>query len=53
MFDDYWGIHCQSQDSAGKRIVKTPYFRRPAILGKYPKIHILAEDGSSQKERVR
>jgi hypothetical protein len=53
MFDDYWRIHCRSQDSAGKRTVKTPYIRRPAILGKYPEIHILSKDGSSQKERAR
>jgi hypothetical protein len=53
MFDDYWRIHCRSQDSAGKRTVKTLYFRRPAIPGKYPEIHISSEDGSIQKERVR
>jgi hypothetical protein len=28
MFDDHWRICCWSQDSAGKRTVKTPYFRR-------------------------
>jgi hypothetical protein len=53
MFDDYWRTCCRSQDSAGKRIVKTPYFWRSAILGKYPKIHILSDDESSQKERAR
>jgi hypothetical protein len=26
MFDDHWRICCRSQDSAGKRTVKTPYF---------------------------
>jgi hypothetical protein len=28
MFDYHWRICCRSQDSAGKRTVKTPYFRR-------------------------
>jgi hypothetical protein len=53
MFDDYWRAHCQSQDSAGKRTVKKPYFRRTAILGKSLEIHILSEDKSCQKERAR
>jgi hypothetical protein len=53
MIDDYWRAHCQIQDSIGKRAIKTPYFRRPAIPGKYPEIHISSEDGSSQKERAR
>jgi hypothetical protein len=26
MFDDYWRINCRSQNSVGKRTVKTPYF---------------------------
>jgi hypothetical protein len=53
MFDDYWRIHCRSQDSAGKRTVKTPYFLRSAILRKYPEVPIWPKDGSSQKERAR
>jgi hypothetical protein len=53
MFDDYWRIHCWSQDSARKRTVKTPYFWRSAILGKYLEVPIWPEDGSSQKERAR
>jgi hypothetical protein len=53
MFDDYWRIKCQSQNSAGKRTVKTPYFWRSAIPRKYPEVPILLEDGSSQKERWR
>jgi hypothetical protein len=53
MFDDYWRAHYQSQDSARKRTIKTPYFRRPAIPGKYPEIHISSKDGRSQKERAR
>jgi hypothetical protein len=53
MFDDYWRIHCHSQDSAGKRTIKIQYFRRPEILGKYPEIHISPDHGSSQKERAR
>jgi hypothetical protein len=31
--------------------VKTPYFWRSAIPGKYPEVPILPEDGSSQKEK--
>jgi hypothetical protein len=53
MFDDCWKINCRSQNSAGKRTAKTPYFWRSAIPGKYPKVPILPEDGSSQKERPR
>jgi hypothetical protein len=33
--------------------VKIQYFRRSAILGKYPEVPILPEDGGSQKERLR
>jgi hypothetical protein len=47
MFDDYWRIHYWSQDSAGKRSVKTPYFWRSAIPRKYPEVPILPEDGGS------
>jgi hypothetical protein len=53
MFGDYWRINCRSQNSAGKRTVKTPYFWRSAIPGKYPEVPILPEDGSNQKERPR
>jgi hypothetical protein len=53
MFDDYWRINCRSQNSAGKRTVKTPYFWRSAIPGKYPEVVILLEDGISQRERLR
>jgi hypothetical protein len=49
MFDDYWKINCQSQNSAGKRTIKTPYSWRSVIPGKYPEVSILLEDGSSQK----
>jgi hypothetical protein len=52
MFGDYWRINCQSQNSAGKRSVKTPYFWRSTIPGKYPEVPILPGDGSSQKERA-
>jgi hypothetical protein len=53
MFNNYWRIHCQSQDSAGKKTIKTPYFRRSEITNKYPEVPIRPEDGSSQKERAR
>jgi hypothetical protein len=53
MFDDYWRIHCRSQDSAGKRTIKAPYFWRSATLEKYPEVPIWLEDASSQKERAR
>jgi hypothetical protein len=52
MFDDYWRACCRSLDSAGKRAVKTPYFIRSTILGKYPEIHISSKDESRQKERA-
>jgi hypothetical protein len=53
MFDDYWRACCRSQDSAGKRTVKTTYFWSSAILGKYLEIHISSVDRSSQKKRAR
>jgi hypothetical protein len=53
MFHDYWRIYWQSQNSAGKRTIKTPYFWRSAIPEKYPEVPILPEDESSQKERPR
>jgi hypothetical protein len=53
MFDDHRRTCCRSQDSAGKWTVKSPYFWRPTILGKYPEIHILPEDESSQKEGAK
>jgi hypothetical protein len=53
MFDDHWRTCCRSQDSAGKMTVKTPYFRRSTIPEKYPEIHIISEDESSQKEEAK
>jgi hypothetical protein len=53
MFDDYWRINCQSQNSVGKRTIKIPYFRRSAIPKKYPEVPILPDDGGSQEERLR
>jgi hypothetical protein len=47
MFDDYWRIHCRSQDSVRKRTVKIQYFGRPAIPRKYPEVPILPEDEGS------
>jgi hypothetical protein len=44
MFDDYWRICCWSQDSAGKRTVKTPYFGRSGHSRKIPENYILPED---------
>jgi hypothetical protein len=44
MFDDYWRICCQSQDSAGKRTIKTPYFGRSGNSRKIPENYILPED---------
>jgi hypothetical protein len=38
MFDDHWRICCLSQDSAGKRTIKAPYFEDQEILEKYQKI---------------
>ena len=53
MFDDYWRINCRSQDSAGKSIVKTPYFWRSSIQGNYAEAPILSDAGGSQKGRQR
>jgi hypothetical protein len=53
MFDDYWRIHCRSQDYARKRTVKIQYFQRLEIIRKYQEVPIWSEDGSSQKERAR
>jgi hypothetical protein len=44
MFDDYWRICYRSQDSAGKRTIKTPYFRRLENSKKIPENYILPED---------
>jgi hypothetical protein len=44
MFDDDWRICCQSQDSAGKRTAKTPYFERSGNFRKIPGNYILPED---------
>jgi hypothetical protein len=44
MFDDHGRICCQSQDSAGKRTIKTPYFEDQENPRKIPKNYILAED---------
>jgi hypothetical protein len=52
MFDDYWRIHCRSQDSAGKRTVKT-IFLKFSNSQKFLEVPIWPEDGSSQKERAR
>jgi hypothetical protein len=47
------GTCCWSQDSAGKRTVKTPYFLRSTIPEKYPEIPVISKDESSQKEEAR
>ena len=53
MFDDYWRINCRSQNSAGKRTVKIPYFGRTKIPRNYPEVPILSDDGGSRKGRLR
>jgi hypothetical protein len=44
MFDDHWRICGRSQDSAGKRTVKTPYFGRSGNSRKIPENYIFPED---------
>jgi hypothetical protein len=44
MFDDHWRICYRSQDSAGKRTIKTPYFERLGNSRKIPGNYILPED---------
>jgi hypothetical protein len=53
MFDDRWRICCRSQDSTGKRTIKTPYFGRSKNSRKIPGNYILPEDWRSQKEESR
>jgi hypothetical protein len=53
MFDDHWRICCRSQDSAGKRTVKTPCFGRSGNSRKIPENYVSPEDGGSQKEEAR
>jgi hypothetical protein len=38
MFDDHWRSYCQSQDSAGKRTIKGPYFEDQKNSRKIPEI---------------
>jgi hypothetical protein len=51
----WWSLEdcCRNQDSAGKRIVKTPYFGRLRNSRKIPGNYILPEDWRSQKEEAR
>jgi hypothetical protein len=53
MFDDHWRICCRSQDSAGKRTIKGPYFEDQENSRKMPGNYILSKDSGSQKEESR
>jgi hypothetical protein len=53
MFDDYRRSCCQSQDSAGKRAIKGPYFEDQENSRKIPRNYIFPEDSESQKEESR
>ena len=53
MFHDYWRINCRSQNSAGKKTVKIPYFWRSAVPGEHRRVPISPEDGGSQKGSQR
>jgi hypothetical protein len=53
MFDYHWRICCSSQDSAGKRTIKAPYFEDQENPRKIPKNYIFPEDSGSQKEEAR
>jgi hypothetical protein len=46
-------ICCRSQDSAGKRTIKGPYFEYQENLRKIPRNYILPKDSGSQKEESR
>jgi hypothetical protein len=50
MFDGHWRICYRSQDSAEKRTVKTPYFRRLENSRKILRNYVSLEDQSSYKE---
>jgi hypothetical protein len=47
------GICCQSQDSAGKRTIKGPYFEDQENSRKMPGNYILPKDFGSQREESR
>jgi hypothetical protein len=51
MFDDYRRICCRSQDSAGKRTVKTPYFKDQKILEKYQEIIFYQKTEEARRRR--
>jgi hypothetical protein len=53
MLDDHWRICCQSQDSAGKRTIKGPYFEDQENSRKIPGNYIFPEDSGCQKEESR
>jgi hypothetical protein len=53
MFDDPWRICCRSQDFAGKRTIKAPYFEDQENSRKIPGNYIFPEDSGSQKEESR
>jgi hypothetical protein len=51
--DDHWGICYRSQDSAGKRTIKGPYFEDQENSRKMLGNYILPKDSGSQKEESR
>jgi hypothetical protein len=53
MFDDHWRICSESQDSAGKRTIKAPYFEDQENSRKTAENYILPKDSESQKEESR
>jgi hypothetical protein len=53
MFDDHWRICSRSQDSAGKRTIKAPYFEDQENSRKIPKNYIFPEYSGSHKEEAR
>jgi hypothetical protein len=54
MFDDHWGICCQSQDSAGKRPSRHHNISKDQENSrKIPENYILPKDSGSQKEESR
>jgi hypothetical protein len=52
MFDDHWKICCRSQDSAGKRTIKTPCFGRSGNSRKIPEVILSRIAISTEIEKI-
>ena len=53
MFDDFHGICCRSWNSAGKVVIRVPYFGKSENSRNIHEDLIFPDDGDSQKEDLR